>query len=109
MKQKPNLHPISFFPIIQNIIEDNLENAKDLYANLNEAKSRHLFLEEELSRAIDLYTRELDIAYAFEEQIKKWKKETDKSDLMYSKVIQLEKDQKEYVQLSKNIIELAVN
>ncbi|MFC1659593.1 hypothetical protein ACFL0U_03445 [Pseudomonadota bacterium] len=60
-----------------------------------------------VERAIKLYQSELDIADCFPNQFRVWKKELSKTDDNYKEILRLEKKQKEYVELAKNLVSLS--
>ena len=109
-RQKPNLRPVTDFKLISDLIYGSFDSAKILYDNFLEAKDKpHVLSDSEYDRAIKLYNSELEISYCFDEQIAYWKKLVPINDEKYQELQKMEKVRKEYVDLSKKIIELATD
>jgi hypothetical protein len=103
----PQFRPINDFGMVRDLIEGSLENAKILFDNFLKAKERpHILDMKSINRAAKLYGAELELSPHFKKQIQLWKKETDKKkeSNLYKNILELEKNQKEYVDVIKEIL-----
>ena len=75
-KQQPNWQPIKNMPMIANIIDNQLTDAKEQYTTLSEARIKPYVLNDAIvQHIIKVYTEQLDFTQVFEKQLLKWEKE----------------------------------
>ena len=99
--------PISQLPLAKAITKEALENADKLYKDLLLARNNPYVLDQEtLDRSVKLYIKELDNAWIFEEQIRRWKEAISELDARQKELHKLEKDRGQYKQLANEIIKL---
>ncbi|WP_420975060.1 hypothetical protein [Bacillus thuringiensis] len=76
MENQPNWQPIQNLPIIANLIDGQLIDAKEQYITLLEARNKpHVLDDATIQRTIRVYTEQLEFVWIFEEQLSKWIKE----------------------------------
>ncbi len=73
----PNWQPISFLPMLAEMIGGMLESAEDNYQNLQQSKGRPHVVEDGLiERVIGSYTQQLEDHWLYEDQLAQWRSET---------------------------------
>ena len=75
-KLQPNWQPIKNMPMIANLIDNQLTDAKEQYITLSEARNKPYVLNDSIvQRTIKVYTEQLDFTQVFEKQLLKWENE----------------------------------
>lgn len=76
MKPEPNWQPIRNLPLIADLIDGQLADAKRQYTTLLEARPKpHVLDDYTVQRITHVYTEQLEFLSVFEKQLIKWKKE----------------------------------
>jgi hypothetical protein len=97
-------HPISMIPMLSTMISGQLEEAKNQYENLLQAKPKPYVLNDEIiERIIKVFTEQLDYICLYENQISKWQHE----ETLTPKIkLDLDRSQTQLQDLSKVLINL---
>ncbi|MCJ7691685.1 MAG: hypothetical protein MUO60_20595 [Clostridiaceae bacterium] len=97
-------HPISMIPMLSTMISGQLEEAKNQYENLLQAKPKPYVLNDEIiERIIKVFTEQLDYICLYENQISKWQHE----ETLTPKIkLDLDRSQTQLRDLSKVLINL---
>jgi len=105
-KYKPTFQSISNLPLMCKMIEEPLKEAEGLYKNLQEAKDKPQVMDDEtVDRAIDLYTKEMEMDWVYEEQLKRWLSESP-DEKTKREIIRLQEQRKRYKEVANAIIAL---
>lgn len=102
--KEQNWHPISMLPMLSTMISGQLEEAKNQYENLLQAKPKPYVLNDEIiERIIKVFTEQLDYICLYENQISKWQHE----ETLTPKIkLDLDRSQTQLQDLSKVLINL---
>ena len=102
--KEQNWHPISMLPMLSTMIYGQLEEAKNQYENLLQAKPKPYVLNDEIiERIIKVFTEQLDYICLYENQISKWQHE---ETLTPEIKLDLDRSQTQLQDLSKILINL---
>jgi hypothetical protein len=102
--KEQNRHPISMLPMLSTMISGQLEEAKNQYENLLQAKPKPYVLNDEIiERIIKVFTEQLDYICLYENQISKWQHE---ETLTPEIKLDLDRSQTQLQDLSKILINL---
>lgn len=107
-KSQPNWQPIKNMPMIANLIDSQLTDAKEQYTTLLEARNKpHVLNDSIVQRTIKVYTEQLDFTQVFEKQLLKWEKEEYLIPILKTELCRLQAQVKHSYKILKNIIALA--
>jgi hypothetical protein len=88
-KSTPQWKPLEFLPVFKIMIFEMLENAREQYSPLLEARSRpHVLDDHTLGRILNLYTEQLEDLWVWEKQLALWK-ELDLTPFQHHEISQL--------------------
>ena len=106
-KQQPNWQPIKNMPMIANIIDSQLTDAKEQYTTLLEARNKpHVLNDSIVQRTIKVYTEQLEFTQVFEKQLLKWEKEECLMPILQTEICRLQDQVKHSYKTLKDIIAL---
>ena len=75
--QQPEWQPISMLPLMTDLIDQSLGDARDMLGTVQEGLGKpHVFNDETVDRIIALYTETLDLSGVYEQQLQRWSAET---------------------------------
>lgn len=107
-KPQPNWQPIKNMPMIANLIDSQLTDAKEQYTTLLEARNKlHVLNDSIVQRTIKVYTEQLDFTQVFEKQLLKWEKEEYLIPIIRTELCRLQAQVKYSYKTLKDIIALA--
>ena len=107
-KPQPNWQPIKNMPMIANIIDSQLTDAKEQYTTLSEARIKPYVLNDAIvQHIIKVYTEQLDFTQVFEKQLLKWEKEEYLMPNQQSEICRLQDQVKYSYKTLTDILELA--
>jgi hypothetical protein len=107
-KPQPNWQPIKNMPMIANLIDSQLTDAKEQYTTLLEARNKpHVLNDSIVQRTIKVYTEQLDFTQVFEKQLLKWEKEEYLIPILQTELCRLQAQVKYSYKTLKDIISLA--
>ena len=107
-KPQPNWQPIKNMPMIANLIDSQLSDAKEQYTTFLEARNKpHVLNDSIVQRTIKVYTEQLDFTQVFEKQLLKWEKEEYLIPIIRTELCRLQAQVKYSYKTLKDIIALA--
>ena len=75
--QQPEWQPISALPLMTDLIDQSLGDARDMLGTVQEGLGKpHVFNDETVDRIIALYTETLELSGVYEQQLQRWSAET---------------------------------
>ncbi|HDR5353184.1 TPA: hypothetical protein QCS32_004941 [Bacillus thuringiensis] len=105
---EPNWQPISALPLIADMIDGQLEEAKEQYTTLLETQQKPYALDEyTVHRVIQVYTDQLEFVPIYIKQLKKWKVEAGLTSTQQKEIKRLQEQVRQWQQVLINILDLA--
>ena len=107
-KPQPNWQPIKNIPMIANLIDSQLTDAKEQYTTLLEARNKpHVLNDSIVQRTINVYTEQLDFTQVFEKQLLKWEKEEYLTPIQQTEICRLQDQVKHSYKTLTDILALS--
>ncbi|MBW9158665.1 hypothetical protein [Clostridium tagluense] len=106
--KKQNWHPITMLPMFATMISGQLEEAKNQYENLLQARSKPYVLNDEIvERVIKVFSEQLDFICLYENQISKWHDEESLTTKLESDIAKSQMQLQDLRTVIPNILALA--
>ncbi|MGE6553140.1 hypothetical protein ACQKFK_30715 [Bacillus mycoides] len=105
---EPNWRPISALSLIADMIDGQLEEAKEQYTHLLEAQQKPYVLDEyTVHRVIQVYTDQLEFVPIYIKQLEKWQTEVGLTLTQQSEIKRLQEQVRQWQRVLTDILDLA--
>lgn len=105
---EPNWQPISALSLIADMIDGQLEEAKEQYTTLLETQQKPYVLDEyTVHRVIQVYTDQLEFVPIYIKQLEKWKIEASLTSTQQKEIKRLQEQVRQWQQVLTDILDLA--
>lgn len=104
--QEPNWQPISSLSMITGMIDPQVAEAQNQYANLLEASKKPYVLDYTIQRVIKVFKEQQEFLWIYEKQLSKWEKEETLSIAQQREITRLKEQVKEWGKSTTDILSL---